>query len=303
MKRSTPGIALGKRTGEWRVLTAAQYLELDRASRDERWEFFALRADPATGALDGDHLWEMGVNVWDAAAELERLEEERRVADSDSEDGEERGEEESVPYTFSTPPLDPRRYLARERRATQKHEYHDGELVSMAGASRAHGRIVANLTRGLGAQLGDGPCEYFIADQRVRLAQANFFVYPDIAVVCGPARFTHRDNLTNPLVVFEVLSPSTERHDRGRKAEGYRAVPTLQAYVLVAQNEPRVEIYRRGDGGPWECTLLQRLEDEFTLEPIGCTFRLADVYRRVFPPAGDEAAAPPPPLEYRLKRR
>lgn len=200
--------------------------------------------------------------------------------------------------------MTPRQYLVRERRAEYKSEYYAGEVVAMAGASVQHARIVANLSTTIGAQLGGGRCEHFIADLRVWVEDASFYLYPDLVVVCGAARVEQKDNLLNPTVVVEVLSPSTERDDRGRKAAAYKALPSLLEYVLVAQEQMRVELYRRENGGKWGCTLLQRPEDVLRLESVGCAVRLGDLYRRVVPPLEFETteAPEPVPVKYRLER-
>jgi Uma2 family endonuclease len=187
---------------------------------------------------------------------------------------------EPVPYGRVTPQA----YLVRERAAEYRSEYFDGDVVAMAGASPTHGRIVSNLATLLGSHLAGGPCEHFIADLRVQLAEANSYVYPDLVVVCGPAVFDASDNLENPALIIEVLSPSTERKDRGEKFAAYRARETLREYVLVAQDRPRVEVYRPAVEKSWPRVLMvEGLDAEVTLESIGCAIPMVEIYRRVFP--------------------
>jgi Uma2 family endonuclease len=184
-------------------------------------------------------------------------------------------------------PITPTQYLVRERAAASKSEYYAGAVVAMAGASRTHVRIVTSLARHLGNRLAGGPCEPFVAAMRVGITGAGAYVYPDVAVVGGEPRFEDPalDTLVNPTVLIEVLSSSTERLDRGRKAQAYRALPTLREYVLVAQDRPRVEVYGRGDDGTWEREVRQGLADVLPLRSLGLEVPLAAVYERVFPAA------------------
>lgn len=183
--------------------------------------------------------------------------------------------------TTTYPPVTPEEYLVRERAAECKTEYHGGELVVMTGASGAHLRIARGTVLALGLQLEGGPCEMFFSDCMVNLAE-DWFVYPDIVVACGGADLRDNRLLMNPTLVVEVLSPSTERKDRGEKGDAYRAVPTMREYLLLAQNRVRAELYRRQPDGRWECTVLQSLDDVLTLASIGCELRLADAYRYAF---------------------
>jgi Uma2 family endonuclease len=183
--------------------------------------------------------------------------------------------------TTYAPPVSPEEYLVRERAAEYKSEYHGGEVVAMVGATGAHLRIVRGMVLALGPQVEGGRCEMFFNDCMVRLAE-DWFVYPDIVVSCGGADLQDGRLLTNPTLVVEVLSPSTEKKDRGEKAEAYRAVPTMREYLLLAQNRVRAELYRREPDGRWECTVLQSLDDVLTLESIGCELRVADVYKYAF---------------------
>lgn len=182
--------------------------------------------------------------------------------------------------TTYAPPVTPDEYLVRERAAEYKSEYQGGEVVAMAGATGAHLRVVRQTVLALGPQLEGGRCEMFFNDCMVRLAE-DWFVYPDTVVACGGAKMPDGMLLMNPSLVVEVLSPSTERKDRGKKGDAYRAVPTMREYLLLAQNRVRAELYRRDTDGKWDCTVLQSMGDVLTLASIGCELRLADVYRHV----------------------
>jgi Uma2 family endonuclease len=185
-------------------------------------------------------------------------------------------------------PLSPGAYLVRERRAEYRSEYWAGEVKAMTGVSRAHALVTLNIGASLHAQLRGRPCEAYTQDLRVRIAAAGAYVYPDVVAVCGTPAWedAQTDTLLNPTLVVEVLSPTTERYDRGRKADAYRAVPSLHEYVLVAQDAPRVEVYRRGADGAWSCHVGAAPDDTVELASVGCALRLADVYERVLPPRG-----------------
>ena len=161
----------------------------------------------------------------------------------------------------------PEEYLALERKAEYKSEYINGEIYAMSGASRAHILITVNLTRELSTQLRGRPCEVYASDMRVKVSPTGMYTYPDVAAVCGEARFEDGqvDTLTNPSVIIEVLSPSTEAYDRGEKFAHYRKLQSLAEYVLVAQDKMRVEHFaRHGERG--EQWVLTEISD-----PQGCT--------------------------------
>lgn len=176
----------------------------------------------------------------------------------------------------------PAEYLALERQAETKSEYIEGCIVAMSGASRWHNLISSNVLVALHNQLRDGPCVVFNPDMRVRIGTANRYTYPDVSVVCGADEFEDRevDTLLNPIAIVEVLSPSTEGYDRGDKFAGYRQLPSLQEYVLVAQDRPSVEHYLR-QGEQWLLTAVTDLDASISLPTIGCALPLREVYRRI----------------------
>jgi Uma2 family endonuclease len=186
----------------------------------------------------------------------------------------------SQPQPFITP----QEYLARERRAETKSEYYDGAIVAMAGASRAHNAITFDTVRELSIQLRGGPCEGFAGDMRVWIPTRRVYVYPDIVVACGEPEFedAELDTLLNPTLIIEVLSPATERHDRTQKFADYRAIRSLSEYLLIAQDEPRIDYYRRDPDGRWFIGDARGLDATLDLAiGGGCTLRLADIYERV----------------------
>ena len=173
-------------------------------------------------------------------------------------------------------------YLEYERGADARHEFVAGRVYAMAGASERHNQIASALNFALYGQLLEQPCQVFQSDMRVQAAEDVFF-YPDLVVVCGEAQYTDpsRDTLLNPTVVFEILSPTTEDYDRGRKFKCYRAIPGLQDYLLVAQNQPQIEHFTRQGVDTWRLTDFTRLDAALELPSIGCTLQLGAIYRKV----------------------
>ena len=178
--------------------------------------------------------------------------------------------------------VSPEEYLERERRAEYKSEYFAGEIVAMAGAKRKHNLISSNVAVSLGVQLRDKPCEMYSNDMRVQADGEKQYSYPDVVVVCGEPQFRdgREDTLLNPTVVVEVLSPSTESRDRGEKFLRYRQIASLTDYILISQNERRVEQFTKQPDGSWR--LVETAEDgAVSLEAVGCTLALDDVYNKV----------------------
>ena len=189
----------------------------------------------------------------------------------------------------------PEEYLALDREAEFKSEYHAGEIFAMAGASENHDTITVNVTVSLGSQVRGGPCRLSTADMRVHLPEADRYTYPDVTVVCGERQFAdgRRDVLLNPTLVVEVLSPSTEAYNRGDKAKAYRQLASLQEYLLIAQDRPHVELYTRQADGRWLLSEADQLEAVVHLASIRCDLTLADVYEGVsFEPAARREAEP-----------
>ena len=191
--------------------------------------------------------------------------------------------------------LTPQEYLKRERQAETRSEYHRGVMVKMAGASRNHNRINSNVSFHLRSQLAERGCEIFISDQRVRVPECEKYYYPDIAVVCGEAQFedAELDTLLNPTLIVEVLSESTQLKDRSEKFFCYQTLPSVVTYVLITQDSPQVEVFQRQESG-WLCQMVRGMESQVTLESIGCTLRLADIYARVTFPEPSEQELPIP---------
>lgn len=197
--------------------------------------------------------------------------------------------------------LTPEEYLVIERAAERKSEYYDGRMFLVSGASRPHVLITMNLVRDLGNQLLDRPCEVYALDMRLKVTAAGLHTYPDVTVACGDIRFedSRTDTLLNPRVVIEILSPSTEVYDRGRKFAMYRALDSLREYVLISQSEHWVERFaRQSDSPDWECSEARGLDAEMELPSIGCCLRLSEVYRNVTLSAAADRVREPEAPDY-----
>jgi Uma2 family endonuclease len=170
-------------------------------------------------------------------------------------------------------------YLAIEAKSDVKHEYLRGESWAMAGGTIEHGRLQASLIRELGVALGRKPCVVMTSDVRVRVDSTDRTTYPDISVVCGPRQTSPIDPnaITNPTLLVEVLSESTELDDRGEKFAHYRQLPSLVEYVLVSQTRPHIEVFRRTDEG-WVLTEA-RTGQSIALRSIESSLDVDAVYR------------------------
>jgi Uma2 family endonuclease len=144
-------------------------------------------------------------------------------------------------------------FLAWEREQAARHEFFRGEVFAMAGGSPRHNALSSRLNAALRVAFGDRGCEVFSSDQRIGFGAGERYVYPDVTVVGGRIALEpgSTDVITNPILLVEVLSGSTEQYDRGLKWEGYQRVESLTDYVLVSQTEPRIEHYRRETGELW----------------------------------------------------
>jgi Uma2 family endonuclease len=182
-------------------------------------------------------------------------------------------------------------YFALETEAFERHEFIDGHIHAMAGESPAHSIINVNISTAFNIQLKSKPCATYSPNMKVCVSPKGTIVYPDVTVVCGPAQFFQKrtDTLTNPTLIVEVLSPSTENYDRGEKWIRYQQVESLSEYVLVAQDAPRIERFFRKPEGGWFYESVSGLEYTIRFESIDCVLSLADVFDRIeFPPAAED---------------
>ena len=185
---------------------------------------------------------------------------------------------------LSKSPLTPEEYLAIERQAETRSEYLDGEMFAMAGASIEHNAIVANLIGELRQELKRRPCQVFPSDLRIHIPATGLYTYSDVVVVCGEPHLEddgHLDTLLNPTLLIEVLSPTSEAYDRGKKFEHYRSVESLAEYLLVAQDALRIEQYLRQPDGRWLFSAVTGREATIPLPSIQCELSLAEVYDKV----------------------
>jgi Uma2 family endonuclease len=174
-------------------------------------------------------------------------------------------------------------YIEGEKDSPIRHEYLDGHIYAMAGASDRHNRIALNIASWLNEHLSMrplsmGPCETFISDMKVKVNERIYY-YPDVMVSCDPA-MSDAYFRSQPIVIVEVTSPTTERVDHHEKMLAYRQVESLREHVLVSQDQIRVEAHRR-NRGDWKAEMLTRPDDVLTLESVGLSISIADIYRNV----------------------
>lgn len=182
------------------------------------------------------------------------------------------------PKTFLTP----EQYLAIEREAPYKSEYFNGEMFAMAGVREGHDLIAGNVHGNLWTSFRSRPCRAYTSDMRVRTI-SGLYSYPDTSAVCGNPEFLDdiRDTLLNPSLIVEVLSPSTEAYDRGRKFELYQSIPSLNEYLLLSSDRVHADLYVRQPAGLWLRSSFGELQDVITLESVDCRLKLADLYEKV----------------------
>ncbi len=183
--------------------------------------------------------------------------------------------------------LTPEQYLEIERKAQFKSEFYRGEMFAMSGASHQHNRISRNLIARIDERLRGRPCEVYGSDMRVRVSKTGLYTYPDLSIACDKPQFVDDkgDTLLTPKVLVEILSDSTEKYDRGTKMAQYMQIDSLQEFVLVSQTQPRVEVYLRSTDGKWSYRDASGLTASLTLESVGITLPLSEIYLRVeFPP-------------------
>ena len=177
----------------------------------------------------------------------------------------------------------PEEYLAIERAAEFKSEYIDGDIFAMSGASYRHTMIAGNVYAHLHAQLRTRPCTVHMSDLRIATDPRRHYAYPDVVVTCDAPQFVDDefDTLTNPKVIVEVLSDSTEKYDRGAKFERYRGIATLTEYVLIAQDRVHLEIFARQADGSWMLRECSNPAETIELVSIECRLNVAEIYEKV----------------------
>lgn len=179
--------------------------------------------------------------------------------------------------------ISPEEYLKIERASEIRHEYYNGEMFAMSGATRVHNIIAGNICRRFLEQFDERDCEAYQSDMRVKVSETGLYTYPDVVVTCdGPQlEDDELDTLLNPRVIVEVLSKSTEDYDRGTKFEWYRRLPSLQDYLLVAQAKIHVEHFHRQPDDRWILEEFDSLDRTVVLESSDCAIRIGDIYSKV----------------------
>ncbi|MGH9847751.1 MAG: Uma2 family endonuclease [Blastocatellia bacterium] len=179
-------------------------------------------------------------------------------------------------------------YIELLRNSDERFEYFDGEVVAMAGGKIVHGDIAANIVRHLGNRLADRPCRVSGGDTALKVPTAPPFRFPDASVICGERlieEFQGIEMLVNPLLIIEVLSPTTENYDREGKFLAYQSLESFQEYLLVAQDRPHVTQYVRQPDGRWLRSDIIGLDSAVRLESLDVTFPLSEIYWQVSFPA------------------
>jgi len=179
----------------------------------------------------------------------------------------------------------PQEYYALEREAAYKSDYYDGEIFAMSGGSSRHSLITMNVGGETRQRLKGKPCAAYESNQRLKIKATGFRCYPDVSIYCGEMEYDPEDSgsetATNPTVVFEVLSKTTEGYDRGFKAGNYRQIASLRAYIFVSQTAPQVEVYRREEDGDWKLHEVKGLEGSVDIPGVGVTLPMGEIYERV----------------------
>ena len=188
-------------------------------------------------------------------------------------------EEPAVKYNYVTQEA----YLEAEREASEKHEYYQGEIFAMSGASVRHNRIFTNLFLDIGIKLKGKGCFPYGSDLRIHIPKNTLYTYPDISVICGEPELTDDkfDTATNPSVIIELLSNSTRNYDKGEKFSLYRDINSLQEYILIDTEKIHVEKHIRNADNSWQLTDYKSIENSFSISTIQLGFLLKDIYEGI----------------------
>ncbi len=177
----------------------------------------------------------------------------------------------------------PAEYLEFERESEFRHEYLDGEIYEMAGATKRHNRISTNIIRLLDNQMLERDCNVYGSDMRVKISETEKYTYPDVVAICGEEFYEDEteDTLLNPMLIVEVLSKSTEGYDRGGKFEYYQTIESFNEYVLISQEPFRVEQFVRKERNVWTYFEFRQPSDVVKLHSVSCEISLGDIYHKV----------------------
>ena len=183
-------------------------------------------------------------------------------------------------FSQAPPYLSPEEYLETEKASLVKHEYIQGRIYAMAGASDAHVTITANLLTLLRNHIRGSGCRVYVADMKALIESLNLFYYPDLMVTCDPRDTKFQYFKRYPCLIIEVVSSSTEAFDRGDKFSDYQELETLQEYVLISQNRQRIDCFRRNAEGRWEL-YSYRGNQKLELTNINFTCSITAIYEDV----------------------
>lgn len=174
-------------------------------------------------------------------------------------------------------------YLEQEKNSETKHEYFQGETFAMAGASETHNLIVTNVIIELGTQLKKTPCRVYPGDMRLKIEATGLYTYPDVMIICEKTKFDDdlSDTVSNPEVIIEVLSDSTEGYGQGKKFASYRKLNSLKEYIMISQNERKIERYFKNNSGFWLLTESDEDSPQIILEAISCELNHSEVYNKI----------------------
>ena len=174
-------------------------------------------------------------------------------------------------------------YFALDERSEEKLEYHNGKIITLSGGTTDHSKIAVKIITALSNLLDDQPFEVYNSDVKIQIPAYHKFVYSDVAVVSGSPEYYRgrRDMILNPLLVVEILSPSTQRHDRTDKFMMYRTLPSPREYVLVEQDQARITTFYRNEAQHWEDTDVERLSESVRLRSVGGELALSSIYKSI----------------------
>lgn len=176
-------------------------------------------------------------------------------------------------------------YLALEEKSLEKNEYHNGKIMAISGGSLAHAILGGNISTQLniGINTNQQDCLVTNCDLKVFIEKVNRFVYPDAAVLCDDATYHKSDKnaITNPIIIIEVLSDSTEKYDRGEKFRMYSSLPSFKEYILIDQHQPIVDILYREDATYWKMQTTIGLDKTFPIHTLGFDIKMADLYKKI----------------------
>jgi Uma2 family endonuclease len=174
-------------------------------------------------------------------------------------------------------------YLALEEAAEYRSEYFEGEIFAMAGGTIEHDLIAGEFSRLLGNSLHGGPCKPLTSNMKIRIEDSSAYYYPDLSVVCGKPNLEDKNRhiLTNPLVIVEVLSDSTESFDRRKKFQRYKQISSFREYVLIAQDVPQIDVFYKAEDGVWYPHTYVGLDEVMELRSLSIHLKLADIYQQI----------------------